>query len=418
MNSISRINILAVILVLLAGFSSQLIAQQQSDYQIVRNYQSEYNSVLNNIKTIGSVNEADDVLARIDRIENEFSEHSNLINRYIFPEDFASQINSLRDITSSSRGHLSTVAEQSGRIDSMTGEISDLTSQLEQFSQEADDLRSQLDQMTRSRNASAAQARQLRSQLQGRDEFILNLVDSLFVAYDNLDLGSLSPSERQEFALRADVDNVIGHIGTVVESNISFVDTHTQLSSGDYLKLRANLVKFQNAWENLGSRLADIYEAEGQRADKVSEVNNRISTWGSRLDDAVWASLRASFANRGIELDTFNSSSSFYSSLNSYLDNALVRVSESGGSDDEKARVANFTDVWQNEVKVSWQEFIIDGRVLSYENMATVDGKLSDWAVSAEPRSSTWLIVAGILGLVVLVLIVLLVTKSGKTEQK
>ncbi len=418
MNSISRINVLAVILVLLTGFSSQLIAQQQSDYQIVRNYQTEYNTILNNIKTLNSVDEADEVLSRIDRVENEFSEYSSLINRFIFPEDFSSQISSLRDITTSSRGHLRTVADQSGRIDTMTGEISDLTSRLEQFSQESDDLRSQLDQMTRSRNASASQARSLRTQLEGRDEFILNLVDSLFVAYDNLDLGSLSPAERQEFAMRADVDNVIGHIGSVVESNIAFVDTHTQLSSGDYLKLRANLVKFQDSWEKLGSRLADIYESEGERADKVGEVNDRISTWSNRLDESVWASLRAAFANRGIELDSFNSSSSFYSALNSYLDSALSRVQEGGGSEQEKGHVANFTDVWQNEVKVNWQEFIIDGRVLSYENLATIDGKLSDWTVSAEPRSSMWLIVSGILGLVVLVLIVLLVTKSGKQEKK
>jgi len=414
MKSISRINVLAIMLVLLTGFSSQLFAQQQSDYQIVRNYQSEFNSLINDVKNLDSVDKADETLSRIDRLENEFNEHSTLINRYIFPEDFSAQVNNLRDFTNSSKGHLIKVAEQSSRINEMTNNISELTSEIDQYNRETDELRSQLQQMTRDRNANRAVAQNLRTELGNRDEFILGMVDSLFVAYDNLDLGSLSPAERQEFALRADKDNVITHVGSVVESNISFIDTHTQLSSADYLMLRANLVRFQDAWEKLGNKLADVYVASDERSNRVNEVNESINTWGNRLDDSVWRSLQATFRNRDIQLDTFESSSAFYSALNNYLDSALTRVEREGGSDDEKGRVANFADVWHNDVKVNWQEFLIDGRVLSYENVATIDRKLSDWSVGAEPRSSSWLIISGILGLIILVLVVLLVTRSNK----
>ncbi len=417
MNLLSRINVLAVIIVLLAGFSSQLAAQHQSDYQIVRNYQSEYNAILNALQGLDSVDEADALMSRIERVNNEFSEHSALINRYIFPDEFSTQVSDLQGLTNSTRRHLSTVAEQENRINEKEQQISSLTTNLSEAGDEAEELRERLQQMTRDRNANRAVAQNLRRELEKRDEFILGLVDSLFVAYDNLDLASLSPGEREEFALRADRDNVVGHVGSVVDNNISFIDTHTQLSSADYLKLRANYRKFNDAWTKLGNKLADVYEAAGERTNKVQEVNEKISTWGTRLDEAVWRSLRASFSNRGIELDSFNDSSSFYSALNSYVDGALSRVDQDGGSEEEVERYNNFADVWHNDVKVNWQEFLIDGGLLSYENIATIDRKLSDWNVGAEPRSNSWLIIAAILGLVVLVLIVLLVSQSSKKEK-
>ncbi len=416
MNSLSRINVLAVLLVILAGFSSQLVAQQQSDYQIVRNYQAEYNSIINELKEVDSVEEAEALMSRIDRLNNEFSEHSSLINRYIFPDDFDGQVGDIRGLTTATSRHLAKMAEQADEIDSLNDQISGLSTELSEAGDEAEDLRERLQQMTRDRNANRAVAQNLRRELEKRDEFILGVVDSLFVAYDNLDLASLSPDERQEFTLRADRDNVVGHVGTVVESNISFVETHTQLSSADYLKLRANYRKFSDSWSKLGNKLAEVYEASGERADKVSEVNDKISTWGSRLDEALWRSLRASFTNRGVELREFDSSSSFYSALNSYVDDALSRIEADGGSEDEVERYNTFADVWHNDVKVNWQEFLIDGGLLSYENIATIDRKLSDWNVGAEPRSNRWLIITAILGLVVLVLIVLLVSKSGKKE--
>ncbi|MCH8567534.1 MAG: hypothetical protein LAT67_04695 [Balneolales bacterium] len=417
MKTISRIPVLAVILVVFAGFNAELNAQHQSDYQIVRNYQAEYQTVLNAIKTLDSVEDADRVIGRIDRLNSDFSGNAALINRYIFPENFNTQVASLRDLANASRRHLNRVASQANEITQLNERVGDLTNQIERFNTESDSLRNALQQMTRDRNANRAVAQNLRRQLESRDEFILGLVDSLFIAYDNLSLASLSASERQEFALRADRDNVVGHIAAVVESNISFVDTHTQLSSADFLDLRANYYRFENAWSKLGNKLATVYESSEGRAEKVNEVNGMMDTWKNRLDQSVWRSLSASFENRGLQLASFNSSSAFYSALNSYLDGRINSLRDEAGSEEEKARFETFADVWHNDVKMNWQGNIIDGRVLTHENIATIDRKLSEWGVLAEPRGSNYLILAIILGLVALVMVVLYVTKSGKTAE-
>lgn len=419
MTSSPRIQMLAVLLLMLSALSPQLFAQQQSDYQIVRSYQSEYSSILNEIKVLDSVDEAEELLTRINRVNNEYRGNANIINRYIFPEDLNSQISNLRDLAQSSRSYLATVAEQGDEITRLNDEISNLGNEIDSYNEETETLRNELAEMTNSRNANRAVARDLRNRLAERDEFILGLVDSLYIAYDNLNLSSLSSSEQEEFTMRSDTDNVIGHIATVVDNNISFIDTHTQLSSEDFLNLRAQYEAFESSWTKLGDKLADLYESGDEGDEQIEEVNNRMSTWKDRLDESVWRSLAASFENQGVSLNSFDSSQTFYTALNSYIDDALSTLEEQGGSEEAKAEYENFADVWNNDVKTSWQEYIIDGRVLSYENVATIDRKLSSWSVASEPPPANYLLLAGILGLVALILLVLFITKgSGSKEPK
>lgn len=419
MISSQRIPMLAVLLLMFSALSPQLVAQQQSDYQIVRSYQTEYSTILNEIKTLNSVEEAEQLINRINRVNNEYRGNANIINRYIFPDDLNSQITNLRDLANASRSYLATVAEQGDEITRLNEQINNLSNEIDRYNEETESLQNEVADMTRSRNANRAVARDLRNRLAERDEFILGLVDSLFIAYDNLSLSSLSSAEQQAFTMRADTDNVIGHIGTVVDNNISFIDTHTQLSSEDFLNLRANYMAFENSWMKLSNKLADLYEPGDEGVQQIEDVNERISTWENRLDESVWRSLAASFENQGISLNSFNSSESFYSALNAYIDDALRTLEEQGGSEEAKAAYQNFADVWNNDVKVSWQEYIIDGRVLSYENVATIDRKLSTWSVGSEPPAGNYMLLAIGLGLLALILLVLFITKgSGSKEPK
>lgn len=413
-----RIPMLAMLLLMFSAFGPQTFAQQQSDFQIVRSYQAEYSTILNEIKTLNSVDEADQLIDRINRVNNEYRGNANVINRYIFPEDLAGQITNLRELASASRSYLATVAEQGDEINQLNEQISNLTSEIDRYNEETESLQNELADMTRSRNANRAVARDLRNRLAERDEFILGLVDSLFVAYDNLSLSSLSSAEQEAFTMRADTDNVIGHIGTVVDNNISFIDTHTQLSSEDFLNLRANYVAFDNSWSKLSNKLADLYASGDEGVEQIEEVNERMNTWMNRLDESVWRSLAASFENRGIALDSFNSSSSFYSALNNYVDEALRTLEEQGGSEEAKEEYENFADTWNNDVKTSWQEYIIDGRVLSYENVATIDRKLSSWSVASEPPAGNYLLLAAGLGLLALIFLVLFITKGGGSKEQ
>lgn len=416
MNVFAKISLIPLLLLMIAGFNVTASAQQ-SDFEIVRTYQNEYRAVLEQIKVIESLQDAEEVILRINQLEREFDEHAGIINRFIFPDEFTVQLTSLREISRSARNYLITIGEQGETIIQLTDQISELTSELERFSDETESLRTQLQNMTRDRNANRAMAQSLRRELDSRDDFILSLVDSLFVAYDNLDLSSLSASERQEMTLRADRENVVGHIKSIVESNIGFIDTNGELSSDEFLRLRTVQQRFEESWNNLGAKLAVMYESSATQQQQVSEVNDLMTTWNNRIDQSVWRSLENSFANAGINLSSFNSSASFYAALNTYLDGALQRTAQDGGSEEELARYNAFAGIWFNDVKQRWNAFIVEGRVLTFENIATIDRKLSDWNVSAQPPGPNYLLFVILLGLVVLALLVIVLTRASKTAK-
>lgn len=417
MNVLTKTTLVALLLVISTGFSFTAHAQQ-SDFEIVRTYQSEYNAIMAQVKTIETPDDAEQIILRINQLEREFEEHASLINRFIFPDEFTVQLTNLREISRATRTYLLRIGEQDATILELTNQITELTSELERFSDETESLRSQLQNMTRDRNANRAMAQNLRRELDSRDEFILNIVDSLFVAYDNLDLASLTAAERQEMTLRADRENVVGHIKAIVESNISFIDTHSDLSSEEFLRLRTVQQRFADSWGNLGTRLASIYESSATQQQQVNEVNDLLTTWNNRIEQSVWRSLENSFANAGINLSSFNSSASFYAALNTYIDGALQRTAQDGGSEAELARYNTFAGIWFNDVKQRWNEFLVEGRILTFENMATIDRKLGDWNVSAQPPGPNYLLFVILLGLVVLALLVVLLTKASKSTKQ
>ncbi|AXJ00862.1 hypothetical protein CYPRO_1611 [Cyclonatronum proteinivorum] len=415
MNLFVRACFIPLFLIFFAGINQDIIAQQ-SDFQIVRSYQTEYNAVMGQLQNIESLQDAEDVILRINQLEREFDEHASLINRFIYPDEFTAQISNLREISRAARAYLVRIGEQAETIEELTNQISELTSELERFSDETESLRSQLQSMTRDRNANRAMAQSLRRELDSRDDFILNLVDSLFVAYDNLDIASLTAAERQEMTLRADRENVVGHIQGIVESNIDFIDTHGDLSSEEFLRLRTVQQRFSESWGSLGTRLAEMYESSASQQEQVEQVNDLMTTWNNRIEQSVWRSLENSFANAGINLSSFNSSASFYAALNTHIDGAIQRTMEEGGSEEELSRYNTFAGIWFNDVKERWHAFIVEGRVLTFENMATIDRKLSDWNVNAQPPGPNYLLFVILLGLVVLILLVVVLTKASGTK--
>jgi hypothetical protein len=415
MTNPNRFSITVLSFVFLIGLSMNTQAQVQSDYEIKQNFDREYAEVHEGLKTVTTSAEVQELLDKIDQMGATYGEHRDLMNRVLYPETLTASLNRLRDITQTSYNYVIRIEQQTGNVMELERQLAELSDQVQLNLVQADSLRTELDRMTRSRNANAAAARQLRDQLRQRDELILAMVDSVFVSYDRLNLASLSRAEREELGLRVDVENVLGHINSVVEGNISFIDTNTQLSAADFLRMKAVQVEFEKVWVNIGPKLAMIYTPSAQRENRLTEINEGIDRWRQRVSQSVWRSLAAAFESRNIEIASFNDPVSFYTALNNYVDSSLSRVEASGGSDDELQSYERFANVWHNDIKVNWQRYLIDSEILTYENVATIDRKLANWNVQAQPTSALSWILIGILGLIVVVLIVVLVAQRNKT---
>jgi hypothetical protein len=401
--------------VFLIGLSMHTQAQVQSDYEIKQNFDREYAEVYEGLKTATTSAEVQELLDKIDQMGVTYGEHRDLMNRVLYPETLTASLNRLRDITQTSYNYVIRIEQQADNVMELERQLAELSEQVQLNLVQADSLRTELDRMTRSRNANAAAARQLRDQLRQRDELILAMVDSVFVSYDRLNLASLSRAEREELGLRVDVENVLGHINSVVEGNISFIDTNTQLSAADFLRMKAVQVEFEKVWTNIGPKLAMIYTPSAQRENRLTEINEGIDRWRQRVSQSVWRSLAAAFESRNIEVASFDDPVSFYTALNNYVDASLSRVEASGGSEDELQAYERFANVWHNDIKVNWQKFLIDSEILTYDNVATIDRKLANWNAQAQPTSVLSWILTGILGLIVIVLIAVLVAQRKKT---
>ncbi len=405
--------VLAALLVLAVGFTSQVQAQFQSDFRIKQNFDQDHAEVMDALKTIETEEEAQSVNEKLDEMEDRYRDHVDLLDRVLYPETLEARMTNLRELTEVTEARIKRIGEKGDTVVVLEERIEELTGDAERYQQRADSLNEELGAMRRSRDANAAQARRLRQELDKRDEFIIKMVDSTFVAYENVDLESLSPDERRDLALEIDAQNVFGHIESVVDNNIDFLNTHTELSTQDFLKLYGVQVEFERMWENMGRDLADIYVSETNRQERLDDIVGKMDEWEMLIDDAAWTTLADAFEQNNIQLSPFSNSLEFYTSLNTYLDEAIERAEDSGG-EEEVERYERFANFWFNDVKPRWQEYMISANLLTYDNFNTIDEKLTEWKLHAQPTSYTTLIFLGLAIIIILVLIGLYIKEKGK----
>ncbi len=406
--------VLATLLVLAVGFSGQVQAQFQSDFQIKQNFDRDHAEILDAVKTVQTTGEVDQLMEDLNEMERRYRDNATLLNRVLYPETVQSRMTNLRELAQATGARIARLSEKGDTVVVLEERIAELTSDATRYQQRADSLNNALAAMRRSRDANAAQARRLRQELDKRDAFIIQMVDSIFVAYENVDLQSLSPAERRGLVLEIDAQNVLGHIESVVDNNISFLNTHTELSTEDFLKLYAVQVEFNRMWENMGHDLAEIYVSETRRGERLNSIVEKVDEWEMLIDDAAWTTLADGFAQNNIELSPFRNSLEFYTSLNTYLDEAIARA-EDNGSDEEVERYQRFADFWFSDVKPRWQQHLIDANLMTYENFNTIDEKLTEWKLQAQPASYTWLILFGLALLLAIVFFALwLLARSRK----
>lgn len=413
MEKLSIKTVLATLLVLAMGLSGQAQAQFQSDFQIKQNFDRDHAQMLDALKAVQSSQDVEQLMRDINDMERRYRDNATLLNRILYPETLQARMATLRELGQATAAHIARINEKGDTVIVLEERIAELTNDATRYQQRADSLNNELNAMRRSRDANAAQARRLRQELDKRDSFIIKMVDSTFIAYQSVNLQSLSPAERRGLALEIDAQNVMGYIESVVDNNISFLNTHTQLSTQDFLRLYSVQVEFSRMWENMGYDLAQIYVSETRRGERLSSIVTKIDSWQNLIDNAAWTTLSDAFAQKNIELRPFSNSLQFYTSLNTYLDQAIARAQESG-SEEEVARYQRFADFWFGDVKPRWQQYLVSANLMTHENFNTIDQKLTEWKLHAQPTSYTTLIFLGLAILVILILLALWIRERGK----
>ncbi|MDX1591584.1 MAG: hypothetical protein R3283_06465 [Balneolaceae bacterium] len=396
------------VLAALLFVTNSAVLAQQSDYQIQQDFRSEYQNIIERIDSAVTPGELDQISTAIDNLESEYSEFSSIIDAALYPDTFSSRIETLRNRYRSTQSNIQALEESDERIRELMGQVDEFRNQLAAMDEEVADLKEQIDRANANERQQAALIRQYRQNIEQRDEFVADFLEDLMQRYQNMDA-----SVQSDIASAAEQmgSNPIDVLKNILSEYTRSADQETELSAPDFIRMRAQHGYFSNIWDNIGESLSSVF-SPGNPVEALQEITDMLAAWRASIDNKLWESLSTEFTQNGIELSPFTDAESFNTSLNTYVDNAMNSSMESNSEEDYEV-YQNFSTYWNTTVKGQWGELLINGNILSTEDIAAIDVKLNTWGENAVPTSNLMFILFLVSLAVIIGLIVLLVTKKS-----
>lgn len=401
---VDRSIIFFLLVAFLTGVSVDVAAQTaQSDYQIQHDFNAEYKAISDSIELVESLDEAKQLVERIETLKTNFQDHNELLNKVLYPETFKAHLADLKRRTVTIQRRMATIEHQEKKLGRLNDRLAFYGDRIDRLNTRSDSLREAIRQSVSSEKELSGLVRQYRESLEKRDDLILSFVDSIMVTYDQMDLQSVQNLEKARQQSRVDAGgDALAMVKSIARENIAFLNSNPQVSTEEYLRMNTVQQQFEEMWRSLGNRLTDIYaEDEGEARE---QVNKAIEKWNELISEKAWASLNSAANEAGLELTEFNTNKEFYNALNGYLDNSISSSKEKA-TEEGYQRYQRFNAFWNNQLKAEWSSFLDQGDLLSSRQIAAVDQKLDQWALNAEPESNNLLVY--LLGASVLAIVVL-----------
>lgn len=398
-----------------SAVQAQQMPTNNSDYKIVQGFNKEYKDLNQGITNASTVDDINSIISKINSFDSEYSSHKDLLDKVLYPETYEQKIQELKNRAQTASNQLTTIQEQSQKLAQLNQQVANYAGQLKTLSEKSSSLQKEMIRSRGNESHLASLVREYRKSLKERDNFILSVIDSLMITYKNLNLPSLQGLETARAqALTDSKGNALKLIESIADENTKFVDSHPTLTADEYLRMYAVQAQFADMWNTVGDKLLTIYSNSKDRAQAKADIEKSLSGWHSKVAEYTFKSIASTFKEKGINLSSFNDSNSFYSSLRNYLDNAIKRSRQHAG-DAEYKEFQNFSDLWNNVVKTKWADNLVQGNILTYENIATIDQNLTTWGQLAQPKSYAMFIYLGI-AVVIIIILGFMLYKAKSTE--
>lgn len=396
---------ISVITFLFALFSTGAVAQQaQSDYEIQKSFKEQYAEFEERLAEVSSSDSAEAIVESIGDFEEEYSEHSDLLDKVLAPNTFNETMEDLKTSASRTMNRLQEMEQRTEKLEELQQQVSKYEQNMENLNQRTDSLEQAMQESIQSEKKLSGMVREYRENLENRDELILAFIDSMVIAYQQMDLEDLQNLEDMDEQSRIETDgNALQMIHQISLENLNILQKNSdRLQIEDYMRMAGVQSQFENMWDRLGNKIQEVYDGENAQ-QMASEIDENIAKWNQELQNQTFATLRDSLAANNIEVGGFSNSDEFYRSVNNYLDRQIEQSKEES-SDAMYQRFQNFQDFW-NRVEVQWSGSMAEADMLSRDQMATIDEKVDIWAQNAEPASTNWLVY--LLGASILIALVL-----------
>lgn len=401
-----------IITIILTFFLIVNFLYAQQDYQIVQNFKDKEQKIENAIRDADSLSQLNKISSDIEKLEDDYSQYKNLLDKSLYPEDFKSSINKLNNQLSLRKGDFT----QINILQTQVVELKDQFDQLNRRNNELLNQVSQLEEQSKKDKQKIAQLEksvtELRSSIKKRDDLVMTLIDSLIPASSRVQ--NMSSEQKQKVITEAKKVNLISNILRSIQDNIKFIEL-TKLSPEDIVEMKKQEANFAKMWRNVGPKIIDIYAEKGENVNHLKEIDSAFTEWHNAINDEPWNTIREEYAKYNITLPKFSSGNQFVQVMDSYIDDQIRNV-EVKGKEEAGQEYKYFVDsVWFQQVKANWIPYLIDNNMIQTAQKDSIENKIFQWNNEIHPSKFNWLYI--IIGLLIIVIAILLLRRRNPKKE-
>ncbi len=389
-----KTSVAALLLMLFAG---SLVQAQQSDYEIKKEFENRVSEIEKAIGETKSVSDTDSLLIAIDELALDFADHAELLDYALYPESYSSTIASLKSNARAAEYKLLIIENQAERLQMLSQEVSAYRTEIGNLTKRADSLRLAIARSQKSEARLARLVREYRESVEKRDEFIFDVVDSLFITYKELSPSAVEELARQQKEGGGKIaDNPLSMISAIIRQNIETLKASgNSLNIEDYLRMYALQRKVDEAWNQIGDELVVIYGADNRNGWK-NEIRQDLKDWKATVSHSMWASLDDYMEAQGVDIGAFDNSESFFRSLDAFVSESTAQSDENILTSTAYDEFKVFSEFWTSKVMDEWNRYLVEGDVLTASQIAAIDTKVDDWRDRSKPVSGALIVLFGI----------------------
>lgn len=393
--------------------STSVIYAQSSDYQITKEFENTYKSLEASINNANTIEEADSLNNEVSKLRETYADHQSLIDHALYPNTFDDTIQDLMADVNETEEVLMIIENQGEELTSLNEQIASYQSEITFLNNETDSLRTLITESQKSEQKLSRLVKQYRQRVEERDEFVLKMMDSLFVAYRELEM---SPGSNEEIASSAIAiqqgDNPLEFINATIEENIQVLKVgSSELSTEEYLKMHTTQKRFADTWNKVGNDLSQVYGGSETRQWK-NKIDGQLKDWRASTSKNMWDSINNTLEQNNVDIGAFDNNQSFYTAIESFINSSVESSEDKIIAEGNRDEFKSFYDFWTSKVKNEWGNYIQDGEVLTMSQISTIDAELINWRDETEPTSFVIPILLGLSFITIVGLIIVLSRKD------
>ncbi|MAL16382.1 MAG: hypothetical protein CL670_10605 [Balneola sp.] len=396
-----------IAVLLIIGTAS--VFAQTSDYQIKNNFEERYAELKNSIEEAMTVNRIDSLKGEIEDFEYYNEDHEKLLNNALYPDSFEGSIAELHQRARAAEHKLLIIENQDEKLASLTSELNSYKSEIANLNSRTDSLRNAIVASEQSESNLSNLVERYRKSMEERDEFVLNMIDSLFITYKDMQGQALAEfSEENGSRALQQQDNPLELIQSVIEENIQILKSNDgSLQTEDYLRMYVVQSRFSEVWNQIGDDLTRIYA--GDKANQwENNIEGKLHDWRASASKNMWASMDTYLEENNVDLGAFDNNESFYKAIDSFISKATDASREKVVTEDNYKDFQAFYDFWNGKIKSDWGRFVQEGEVLTMTQISNIDSEMMTWRDEAKPKSFLIPILFGISLLTIIGLIIVI----------